>query len=104
MDKYQAYISEVSTTLEKYDSLVYPDPGKRLVYGAKVDRAELLEVLLKSEPGDSLFIMMGIMDTDSTELIFAVECKAKENWKFFDFTQPCPTACPSFTAAAVGKD
>ncbi len=94
MSRYQAYIDGMNHTVSKNNATEYPDAGKKLIYGAKVDRLELFEILQDSDSGDDLYIMMGIMPTDSTEMIFALNSSSAQEWLYFDFTQPCPTACP----------
>ncbi|MEM9920095.1 MAG: hypothetical protein AAF990_18510 [Bacteroidota bacterium] len=102
IDAYEAYIDQVIDTLSSDEGGEWANPGKRLIYGASVDIEELREILFVSDKQgdlakkDSLFIMMGIMDSDSTELIFALKSGVEPSWKFFDFTLPCPNACPKF--------
>ncbi len=103
LERYKVYVSGIAAIIDKENSELFPDPDQKLVFGAKVDRLELIEVLKHSmnpNPAikDSVYIMMGIMDTDSTELIFVTEhfdtLKKETVLRYYDFTRPCPTACP----------
>ena len=111
--EYQDYIGEVDSVVSRHHA-AFSDPGTKLVYGANVDRVTLFELLNASTAGDSLYVMLGIMKSvsgvDSTGLIFAIESdgirskfesldkrpRSSGGWHFFDFTRPCPDACPDF--------
>lgn len=95
IEEYQHYITEVQNTLTMDHPERFRNVGEKLVFGAKVDRAELREMLMKSSHKDPLWIMMGIMPSDSTELIFSMK-DSTDTWRYYDFTYPCPTACPDF--------
>ena len=106
INRYQEYVDTVTTVLSAGKDSIFQNPQKTLIYGAQVDREELRKVLLRTDTTDTVYIMMGILDgvgrtaADSTELIFAAEVWDDKleamSWKFFDFTLPCPTACPQF--------
>lgn len=68
--------------------------SEKLVRGARVKIGELRAILedAKYDDDDHLFVMMGIMDTDSTEMIFVLESTDGDD--YFDFTRPCPPGCP----------
>ena len=105
---YQKYIDSVMSSLRKVQ---FPDPGRYLTYGAKVDLFELREVLSQSRCGDQLYLMLGIKPSDSnpkvdsTEIFFILdktERLRKDEFAMgdegeiegFDFTYPCPNSCP----------
>ena len=98
---YQNYIDSVSDTLSNNYATQFPNPAEKLVYGARVDLMTLREILLNSDrlnpENDTLYLMMGTMENeaDSTGLIFCLNSGADDSWLFFDFTMPCPNACPT---------
>ncbi len=92
---YQTYVNSVNQNLVGENN-GFSDAPSKLVYGAKVDRYELREILLNSNVGDELFAMMAIMPNDSTEIVFALKNETTNSWQYYDFTQPCPNACPNF--------
>jgi len=95
LDDYQAYVTKALDTLEigggnpAYNST-------RLVYGAKVNLGEIRDILndSKHKDADDLFVMMGVVNTDSTEMIFVLQSAATGATEYFDFTRPCPPGCP----------
>ncbi len=92
---YQNYIDNVQDSLENNFNADYPDSGKKLIYGARVARSELIEILSSTSSGDEVYIMLGIIPpNDSTEIIFSIQSKGR--WQFYDFTLPCPNACPEY--------
>ncbi len=113
IEEYQEYINLVDSTITKEDEELGENSVGKLIYGTKVDLKELKEILDSSDMEiDELYLMLGIMDTDSTELIFSLASidstkiisgpdttiSMDTTWTFFDFTMPCPTACPKFTS------
>ena len=96
INDYKLYIDGVNQTIVNTDNPSYPDPSEKLVYGARVDLIELREILLNAKSGDQLYAMLGVMPTDSTAIIFTLESASTNKVEFFDFTYPCPTACPTF--------
>lgn len=108
-ENYVDYIDAVKDTLNSEESNPQMDNGRLLTYGAKVDLKELAEILWRAERADSLFdeknelyLMMGIIPSksepsiDSTELIFSLKNIEENTWRYFDFTIPCPNACPDW--------
>ena len=96
INDYRSYINGVNQSILNADNASYPDPSEKLVYGARVDLIELREILLNAKSGDQLYAMLGVMPSDSTEIIFTLESASTNKVEFFDFTYPCPTACPTF--------
>jgi hypothetical protein len=96
INDYKSYIDGVNQTILNADNPSYPDPSEKLVYGARVDLIELREILLHAKSGDQLYAMLAVMPTDSTEIIFTLESASTNKVEFFDFTYPCPTACPTY--------
>lgn len=103
MHSYRQYIREVKDTLEATGGDVNYN-NERLVYGAKVNLQELRAILFHSHDTlgldsiNQLYVMMGISPssgTDSTKLIFALNSTVNNSTKYFNFTMPCPTACPN---------
>lgn len=72
----------------------YPNAKQQLVRGSKVDLIELREILLYAEEGDELFAMNAMMPDNTSEIIFQLNSKKDNRWYYFDFTRPCPNACP----------
>lgn len=98
IEQYQGYIDSVAILLNRMPQR-YPDTDDKLIHGVQVERGELLDIL-KACPKDSLYIMIGTKSSGETEFFFAFESKSDKvdvsSWHFYDFTQPCPTACPDF--------
>jgi len=105
------FISEYQNTVDSMTT-ISPDLKDVLVYGAKVHLHELEAIIVNSEwrqnGYDSLYIMMGIVE-GKTHMIFALQDTVPALKKktlstskyspametaYFDFTFPCPTACP----------
>ena len=86
-----------------------------LTLGVHVQVEELYELLcaVRSKPGGTLYVMNAIkeVDTDNgftteSDMIFVVEHKSVSKTVvgdtivtnvFYDFTQPCPAACPTLS-------
>jgi len=110
--RYEIYYDQLKATLPDEES-------DHLILGVNVAIEELYQLLctVRSEPKDSLFIMNAIKfdttskgkDTTITDMIFVLQkhwvpnglaeldepTEPKSPLTFFDFTQPCPAACPS---------
>lgn len=101
IDKYQEYITSIEPEISS------PEEAQFLTYGAKVDLAELARIVGRAQDPDSdssqIFVMMGIMPSDTTEVIFCLNKYSEGNVtsSFFDFTRPCPTSCPIFQVERV---
>lgn len=95
--QYKEYIEKVDTTLDSIPNGDGMNTDSKLVFGARVDLLEILEIIKDAKPQDQLFVMMGLMENDTTEAIFALNTHSTDEWTFYDFTQPCPTACPGYT-------
>ncbi|MDC8003612.1 hypothetical protein POV27_06085 [Aureisphaera galaxeae] len=101
INNYETYINAVKKDLVKHDTIPTANVDERLIYGAKVELAELREILTMADCNtDELYAMLAIMPNDSTEIVFALKSTTVMDsdpatpWLFFDFTHPCPTACP----------
>ena len=99
IDAYDTYIDSVNATIKECKPEFNTD--KKLIYGVSIDLNELVAVLHHAKlldpysvKKDSLYGMLAIMPGDSAELVFVLE--TKNSTKFFDFTMPCPNACPEF--------
>lgn len=99
IDSYNSYIKDVKNDLK--NTSLGGSIEKSLIYGAKVDLAELKEILDMSNCNtDELYAMLAIMPNDSTEVVFALKSTSVPDedpttpWIYFDFTNPCPTSCP----------
>jgi len=70
-----------------------------LVYGFHLPRLELDSMLSYLGPDPNVWAMLAIK-YDATkqafvpELVFAAEPERGGSWSYYDFTAPCPTACP----------
>lgn len=101
IDAYAKYIETLKISLPPIDS-TYNEA--RLIRGAKINRAELLRiaVLLKRDTSAVPFIMLALKEDDLgvyTDMILTIESEdstsiGDASYKYFDFTQPCPHACP----------
>ncbi|MEM1319210.1 MAG: hypothetical protein AAGG75_03085 [Bacteroidota bacterium] len=92
-NNYREYIDGVK------DSLGEASNDTRLIYGARVAIDELKEILFNSSATDTsgqLYVMLGIMPSDSTEVIFTLQSGITSEWTSYDFTLPCPTGCPEW--------
>ena len=71
-----------------------------LVYGFHLPRLELDSMLRYLGPDPNVWAMLAIKYDTKTrafvpELVFAAEPNATEaDWSYYDFTAPCPNACP----------
>lgn len=100
--KYVGYIDMVQKSISENDSIKFPNSSTKLNYGAQVRLVELREVLRNANPADELWIMQAIMPDGNTELIFSLKSTSLKTtnedtdgpWSFYDFTRPCPAACP----------
>lgn len=104
--RYDAYYEDLKNSLPIEDT-------DHLIKGVSVATEELYQLVcaMRSQPGDSLYIMNAIkrVNTDSgfttmTDVIFVVEHNPELGApitsipnSFYDFTQPCPAACPTLT-------
>ena len=104
ISRYDTYYKDLKGSLPSTDS-------DHLIMGVSVAKEELYQLLcmMRSQPGDSLYIMNAIKNVDSagvvtqvTDMIFVVEHNPELGApitsapnSFFDFTQPCPAACPT---------
>ena len=104
--RYKADYMRLRRTLPPKDTV-------HLLEGVSVATEELYQLVcaMRSQPGDSLYIMNAIkvVDTDYglttiTDMIFVVEHNPELGAptnpvtnSFYDFTQPCPAACPTLT-------
>ena len=75
------------------------DDNKYLVKGFEVQFDELRQVYDSATAMGSqvkVFSMMGITDNDETDMIFVLEITngSTTTQRSFDFTSPCPPACP----------
>jgi len=101
INNYQEYINSVNDTLSNNYAAQFPDSRKKLVYGARVDLQELRQVLFDANrsnlDNDTLYLMLGTMgnEADSTGLVFSLQSGTDGSWQFYDFTMPCPNACPN---------
>ena len=99
ISQYQEFLGELKDTLNTINSGggFTSTADQQLVWGAKVDLRELREILIRSNMNDSLFIMQGIMSNNKTEMIFVLKSTDDNTVQYFDFTMPCPTACPTIS-------
>lgn len=76
----------------------FPNIENLLVRGTYVSFSSLKTILINSKfnAQDSLFAMLGAMPDGSTEIVFALkkEDMKREDIAYYNFTQPCPDACP----------
>jgi len=104
--RYEVYYEHLKETLSGTES-------DHLTLGVHVKVEELYELLcaVRAKPGGSLYVMNAIknVDTDNgfvteADMIFVVEHKSVSKSEpgdtivsnvFYDFTQPCPAACPT---------
>ncbi len=98
---YHNYINGVKKVLDVKAPHLYPNKDKNLIYGVGTTICELKNIIATAQAQDNseIWIMMGLMSNDSTEMIFALEGQDEngvEEWQFFDFTRPCPNSCPSW--------
>lgn len=93
---YQDYVETVKDSLAGLT--VSSGNSEKLIYGVRVQINELKQVLENAEQHDSLWVMMAIKPIGEADMIFTMRStnsEGEETWKFFDFTQPCPTSCPN---------
>ncbi|MEM7185904.1 MAG: hypothetical protein AAF466_04525 [Bacteroidota bacterium] len=101
ISSYIDYVEELKTGLQNNND-------EFLIFGVEVQVEELYQLLcaVRQAKGSKLYIMDAIKVTDTNEfadMIFVVEPPAPstpsspqlEPNYYFDFTQPCPAACPS---------
>ncbi len=70
-----------------------------LVYGFQLPRLELDSMLNYLGPDPKVWAMLAIKynatsQTFVPELVFAAEPNSGGSWSYYDFTAPCPNACP----------
>ncbi|MDZ4704831.1 MAG: hypothetical protein SH848_12925 [Saprospiraceae bacterium] len=70
-----------------------------LVYGFQIPRLELDSMLNYLGPDPKVWAMLAIKYNATTqtfvpELVFAGEPNSGGSWSYYDFTAPCPNACP----------
>ncbi len=70
-----------------------------LVNGFQIPRLELDSMLKYLGPDPKVWAMLAIKYNAATqtfvpELVFAAEPAAGGSWSYYDFTTPCPNACP----------
>lgn len=111
---YQTYIDAAQADLTNSDSLYYTaqNVSERLTYGVKVELSELNRVELSQLilDADEFYLLNALRPNNEvlgdtvTEIIFAIKpSKEKQKntaipeWVYFDFTSPCPAACPTIT-------
>ncbi len=98
---YQEYINGVKKVLDVKAPHLYPNKDQNLIYGVGTTICELKNIIASAQVQDNseIWIMMGLMSNDSTEMIFALEGenrKGEKEWQYFDFTRPCPNSCPDW--------
>jgi hypothetical protein len=109
--KYKAYADSAQANLKRMYPERYSNVRNKLNYGVKVDLKELRRLTATAEfvNADELYLMNAIRSSgDSTsegpvedvnEIIFVLKSAELDKngdpeWYYFDFTQPCPAACP----------
>ena len=93
---YDEYIEQVKLSLGAGN-------GAKLIRGSKINREDFYQVidLLDSDSAAVPYIMLAFKEDALgvyTDLIFTIQTgngASNEDYKYFDFTQPCPTACPN---------
>lgn len=106
LERYKDYIDQARIDLKKFDPVKYKNVDSILRYGAYIERSELGEMLALSSSNDSVFVLTGMkykQDKNQEyyleqDIIYALKATSGINntitWRYFDFTQPCPAACP----------
>jgi hypothetical protein len=102
---YKDSIDLVKNLLQSQDSANYTNVDETLIYGIGIDMREIKRIINASRfsSNDSLYVMMGIMPSGGTGMIFALESQeqatSNKEWQYFDFTRPCPNSCPGWFPA-----
>lgn len=93
INSYEEKITEI-----KAQNATFTNIDELLVRGAKVELNELRSILNAAERNDQdeLYAMLAAMPDGATEIVFVLKTfdADKETMEFFNFTQPCPHACP----------
>ncbi len=91
--------------LDDFESLVQNQPNKQFVLGFQTNHGDI--VALRNDPdisnADTIYAMIGYNSRiASFELIFAIETPVNSGqYRYFDFTKPCPIYCPGFLDSAT---
>ncbi|MFT4665349.1 MAG: hypothetical protein ACI8YQ_004558 [Polaribacter sp.] len=96
---YDQYIKTVKAILDSVNS---GGNEEKLIRGAKVGREEIQQLadLLEADSTAVPYIMLAFKEDSLgvyTDMIFTIQSGDGSNdgdYKYFDFTQPCPTYCP----------
>jgi len=96
---YAEYIETVKTVL---DTAHFTGNEEKLIRGTKLGRDEIQEIanLLNADSTAIPYIMLAFKEDSSgvyADMIFTIESgdgSRREDYRYFDFTQPCPTYCP----------
>jgi hypothetical protein len=104
---YKEFLDSVIIDLKAFDSAKYANVEDQLIYGAKVQFGELVDILSSCDTPRSLFVMTGLkVDEEGVkgpaDIIFGVRHGEADlrgegddiRMEYFDFTNPCPSACP----------
>ncbi len=68
--------------------------------GFLIDHGELAKILSNMNPNNtnSVYVMLGITDNNEPDVFFVQQSvkpgTVKADYKYYDFTSPCPTWCP----------
>ncbi len=99
IDAYEDYLKTVKSVL---DSASFIGNEEKLIRGVKISRDEIQELanLLKADTTVEPYLMLALKG-DSVgvyaDMIFTLQTGDGDDntdYRYFDFTQPCPTYCP----------